>query len=630
MDTFEKILDKVNFIKPDVIFVAMTAPKQEKIASYIKLKSSHNFDHIFCIGAVIDYLSFSLIRPNFFITKYGFEWLHRLLTQPKSIWSRVLISGPFFFIKSFINFNQKYKKLNYVIHKNSKNLKEIDLTIITAVKNNHTQISNTLNSVLGKLNKKIEFIIIDGNSTDGTFEIINNIIKKNPKKDFVKIIRANDNSVYELLNLGIKLAKGNYISLVHSGDFYLKKNFINIILKNIKTKKDFYFCNCIFFNHLLNVNRVWFSRSKLLKNLDYFLIPHSTLIIKKNLFDKIGNYRTDLKISSDYDFIIRLFNLKASYKKINSNVLAMRSMGMSTNPKFFIKKLIEDLKINITYFKYKFIIYFLYKIIIKIPTFISEYKKNFYYKLKIVYKSFIDKNKFFINDLYIFNQKPILKLIRNEKKIPYSNKQFVLSGLNLAFLGSYANSNVCLSNKIYHWPDGVFFKYLLDKQFVNKIDKVSGANLLKNLKLPKFIDRILVIGNLHKVQKKFLQKLYKKKITHIKVGYKNIYIEIKRIKKINQNDLVLLTLPTPKQEMFADLILDNFKYAKILCVGGAINILTGFEKPVPQILDRLNLEFIWRLKTDTRRRIKRLIFTFLGFLIFHFREINKKILIKII
>ena len=89
-------------------------------------------------------------------------------------------------------------------------------------------------------------------------------------------------------------------------------------------------------------------------------------------------------------------------------------------------------------------------------------------------------------------------------------------------------------------------------------------------------------------------------------------------------------MPTPKQEQLAELIVKNNKYFKILCLGGAVAMASGEEKPVPIILDKFNLEFLWRLRNDTRRRISRLIYTLYfylyGELTFRFKKTKFRLL----
>ena len=101
-------------------------------------------------------------------------------------------------------------------------------------------------------------------------------------------------------------------------------------------------------------------------------------------------------------------------------------------------------------------------------------------------------------------------------------------------------------------------------------------------------------------------------------------------KKFTVNDLIILTLPTPKQEQFAELISKNNNHYRVLCVGGAISMVSGDEKPIPDFLDNLGLEFIWRLRTDTYRRVIRLIQSFTSYLHGEFTKKFSNIHIKVI
>ena len=85
-------------------------------------------------------------------------------------------------------------------------------------------------------------------------------------------------------------------------------------------------------------------------------------------------------------------------------------------------------------------------------------------------------------------------------------------------------------------------------------------------------------------------------------------LTIKKVSLIFLNQsLIILTLPTPKQELVANSILRKNPKTNIICIGGSINILSGYEKKSPTILYRLNLEWLWRLRFDTRRRFSRLL-----------------------
>lgn len=90
------IIDTINDNKPDVLFVGMTAPKQE-IWAYIH-KDKIEARHICCIGAVFDFYAGTVKRAPNWIVKIGLEWMYRLIKEPKRLWKRYLIGNTIFII----------------------------------------------------------------------------------------------------------------------------------------------------------------------------------------------------------------------------------------------------------------------------------------------------------------------------------------------------------------------------------------------------------------------------------------------------------------------------------------------------------------------------------------------------
>ncbi len=220
-----------------------------------------------------------------------------------------------------------------------------------------------------------------------------------------------------------------------------------------------------------------------------------------------------------------------------------------------------------------------------------------------------------------------LKLIKNVKNIPF-DKNFSLSGLNLAFLGYLIKKKIKLNKDTYLWPDGIFFKRFFTSE---NIKKIPGRTIVSDIIIPSNIKKIYVFGNLDDSSKFYLEDIYKMKINHIAlpVGEAgDMFKKFCNIKFLN-TDLIFLTLPTPKQEQFASLIMANNKFYKIICIGGAVNMASGSEKIVPQIIEKFNLEFLWRLRTDTLRRLKRLVISalyyFLGEISLKFKNQNIKV-----
>tara|TARA_B110000027_G_scaffold51677_1_gene56440 strand:+ start:341 stop:2263 length:1923 start_codon:yes stop_codon:yes gene_type:complete len=234
----------------------------------------------------------------------------------------------------------------------------------------------------------------------------------------------------------------------------------------------------------------------------------------------------------------------------------------------------------------------------------SKYVDKFFNKneiLKKIEQCLHDENK----------KNNTIRIINNTDKIPM-NKNFTLSGLNLAFLGFYSKGIIKFHQNLYHWPDGLFYK----RFFRNKMKKIPGREILGNLVIPQLIEKIYVLGDLSINANKYLFKKFKKKIIHINLPHDtalNLFINHCNI-DFEKTDLIIITLPTPKQELLAEEIVKNNKFYKILCIGGALSMASGDEKPIPIFFENYGLEFLWRLKSDPKRRIKRLIVSLLYYL----------------
>ena len=124
-----------------------------------------------------------------------------------------------------------------------------------------------------------------------------------------------------------------------------------------------------------------------------------------------------------------------------------------------------------------------------------------------------------------------------------------------------------------------------------------------------------MVGNLEKKSILWLNKTYKIDIKHTDLPYANVNKLKTFLPKTNKDEVCILTLPTPKQEQCANIIAQKSDNYKIICIGGAINMASGIEREIPLILDALGLEFIWRLKNDPMRRLKRLLETFFIYIV---------------
>ena len=220
---------------------------------------------------------------------------------------------------------------------------------------------------------------------------------------------------------------------------------------------------------------------------------------------------------------------------------------------------------------------------------------------------FFNKQKI-LNDLInILSIKKVSKrykfnIIKDAESIPYK-KNFVLSGLNLAFLGYWSEKKINLYENLVHWPDGLFKNIIFSKD----IKKIPGRTLVKQMKIEKEIKNLIVAGNCSETSKKYLDIKFKNvRKTYIPLPFGKSEDLAEFIPEMKNDDLLFLTLPTPKQEQVAEILVSKFEHYKVICIGAGIEMASGNEKAVPEYLENYGFEAIYRLKTDTIRRIRRL------------------------
>ena len=242
----------------------------------------------------------------------------------------------------------------------------------------------------------------------------------------------------------------------------------------------------------------------------------------------------------------------------------------------------------------------IFKILLRLPPKVSQY----FFINKINLNSNFKLFKIKFGEKYLENS---FRIIKSPDKIPFE-KNFILSGLNLAFLGYYFKGDIPYFKNIFHWPDGLFAKTIFEK-----ILKVPGRIILKNMVVPTQIKKIVVLGNLTLRNLKYLKQRFNLPIEHFNLPYGNFELIKENLNfKFTENDLIFLTLPTPKQEQIAIEIAKKNNFYKIVCIGASISIASGQEKMVPKYLE--NFEFLWRLRTEPLRRIIRLYISLFYFL----------------
>ena len=218
------------------------------------------------------------------------------------------------------------------------------ISIITVVWNNAKTIKDAINSVLNQSYKDIEYIVIDGSSTDGTIDIVQSY------GDKIKFISEKDNGLYDAMNKGIRMATGDVVGILNSDDFYASDKILQIVADEfLKGNIDSVYANLEYIdaNDPKRVIRYWRSK-KYQEGLfrSGWHPAHPTFFVKKEIYEKYGVFDLSFKIAADYELMLRFFEkCKITSSYVDEVFVKMRIGGESNRSiKNIIKANMESYK----------------------------------------------------------------------------------------------------------------------------------------------------------------------------------------------------------------------------------------------------------------------------------------------
>ena len=207
----------------------------------------------------------------------------------------------------------------------------MQISIITVALNAASTIRDTIDSVLSQSWTDLEYIIIDGGSTDGSREIIESYGAR-----IARFISEPDRGMYDAMNKGIGLASGDVVGILNADDVYTGNNVLEKVAKALADHETGVLFADVHFVKLPDLNKpIRYISGRYFKPwmLRFgFMPPHPSCFIQRSLFGSLGLYKTDYEIAADYELIIRfIYTHRISFQYLRLDMVSMRAGGRSNS-----------------------------------------------------------------------------------------------------------------------------------------------------------------------------------------------------------------------------------------------------------------------------------------------------------
>lgn len=197
---------------------------------------------------------------------------------------------------------------------------DIKVSIITVVYNGEKHIEQTINSVLNQSYNNIEYIIVDGGSTDGTLAII-----KQYEDKISYWISESDTGIYNAMNKGIKLCTGDYVAFLNADDWYNPDTVQVMVDEIVKSNVDYVFANV---SNYYEDTLSFIFKPNLDKYHRYIPFGHPALYLRRDILLSMG-FDERYKVIADYDLIIKLIKYNYSFSYLDKSIVNFRTGGFS-------------------------------------------------------------------------------------------------------------------------------------------------------------------------------------------------------------------------------------------------------------------------------------------------------------
>ena len=225
------------------------------------------------------------------------------------------------------------------------------LTIITVCYNSGKYLERCFKSIFNQTYPNIEYIVIDGGSTDGTVDLINKYQDK-----ITYWISEPDKGIYDAMNKGLLKANGEIVHFLNADDYFFDNDVIRDVIKvfekNPKVELVYGYVTKII--EELNIKFKLKSSINKKNLIKHNILPQQAFFYKKDVFKKLGNFDTSYKGSGDYEYLCRMYTNGVEMKEIDRSIVYFRKGGVSS-------RISEGYKALRKYFGFKYSVWFYFR-----------------------------------------------------------------------------------------------------------------------------------------------------------------------------------------------------------------------------------------------------------------------------
>ncbi|RUO26258.1 glycosyl transferase [Aliidiomarina minuta] len=204
------------------------------------------------------------------------------------------------------------------------------ISIVTVCYNSEATIRDTIESVLAQDYPNIEYIVVDGESKDRTMDIV-----REYEDRIAVVVSEPDAGIYDAMNKGIRLATGDVFGILNSDDFFSSTDSISAIASGFSEDNvDAVYGDLIYVSpentdkttRFYSVKR--FTKTKIRMGI---MPPHPTFYVKRKFFEQLGYYKTDYRVSADFELVSRFWLQGVHFYRVPKVIVTMREGGISSS-----------------------------------------------------------------------------------------------------------------------------------------------------------------------------------------------------------------------------------------------------------------------------------------------------------